>query len=95
MEKLSLISVLNENFPLILSTVVSIVSIGVNAAVVIRQTSSERKIKSMDLYFNAQYEAYKELYEAAVELEIDLQPNEIRDTRRLISAAKKSRNVIT
>lgn len=90
MEDITFISILKENFPLILSTFVSVISIGVNVFVVVKQTSSERKIKSMDLYFNAQYAAYKELYEAAAELEANLNSNETRDTRRLLSAAKKA-----
>lgn len=90
MEDITFISILKENFPLILSTFVSVISIGVNVFVVVKQTSSERKIKSMDLYFSAQYKAYKELYEAAAELEADLKPNETRDIRRLLSAAKNA-----
>lgn len=90
MENITLISILSENFPLILSSVVSIFSIVVNVFVVLKQTSSERKTKAMDLYFKAQYEAYKELYEAAIELEIGLKSGEPQDIKRLFSTVKSA-----
>lgn len=90
MYDLTLIDIVKDNFPLILSTIVAIISVIVNAIVAIKQATSEKKLRSMDLYFNAQYEAYSALYEAAAELEFDLKPKEKRDIRKLIAAAKKA-----
>lgn len=68
-----MIQVLEENFPLILSTAVSIVAV----CATIYQSSIARKNKITDLYFSAQLKAYTELYKAIGNLDQNYSPDNI------------------
>lgn len=74
---------------LILSTAVSIVSIVATAVTTICQQHNARKTTAMEMYFEAQLNAYKEFYAIATTMDMELlggveQPNEAA----FIAAAK-------
>lgn len=80
----------SNNFALILSSLVSI-CVAITATITaVYQSKKQYRETSMKLYFDAQYEAYTELYRIASDLDRDLKPKEIRDVRELVAAAKKA-----
>lgn len=83
-----MIHVLEENFPLILSTVVSIVAV----CATIYQSSIARKNKITDLYFSAQLKAYTELYKAIGNLDQNYSPENIS---ALITASQSAMLIST
>lgn len=83
----------SNNFALILSALVSISATICSTVTAIQQRNYNYREKTMGMYFEKQFNAYTELLDAAAELEQDMEPEEIRDLRRLIAAAKKAEMV--
>lgn len=86
-----LLEILSSNFPLILSTIVSLCALFVS----LYQTNNQRRIKITELYFEAQLKAYTEFYNLIISLEYDLEQDEIRDIRPILKASKSAALIST
>ena len=81
---------LSNNLAVILSSLISIFTVIGTIINAMYQTNKQSKSKAMELYFQAQLNAYTELYHKSIEIDHQLNEGEERDLRPFAAACKNA-----